>query len=85
MEKKIINGLVIEDDVVVGVESKNITEAVIPDGVTSIGDWAFSGRTSLTSINIHNSVTPIGAYAFSGCKSLTSVNIPNSVTSIGEY
>ena len=60
--------------------------SVIPsDGsVTSIGDWAFSGCSSLTSINIPDSVTSIGDYAFWGCSSLTSVNIPDSVTSIGE-
>ena len=57
----------------------------IPDSVTSIGDRAFNGCESLTSVTIPDSVTSIGDYAFNGCKSLTSVTIPNSVTSIGDY
>ncbi len=56
---------------------------VIPDSVTSIGDYAFSGCSSLTSITIPDSVTSIGDYAFYGCSSLTSITIPDSVTSIG--
>ena len=57
---------------------------IIPDSVTSIGEYAFSECTSLTSVTIPNSVTSIGNRAFSWCDSLTSVTIPNSVTSIGE-
>ena len=57
---------------------------VIPNSVTSIGDYAFSGCTGLTSITIPNSVTSIGDFAFSNCSGLTSITIPNSVTSIGE-
>ena len=56
----------------------------IPDGVKSIGDYAFSGCASLTSITIPNSVTVIGRYAFDDCTSLTSITIPSSVTEIGE-
>ena len=56
---------------------------LIPSGVTSIGETAFSQCRSLTSITIPNSVTSIGDYAFYNCSGLTSVTIPNSVTSIG--
>ena len=55
----------------------------IPSSVTSIGEWAFSGCSSLTSLNIPSSVTSIGELTFWGCSSLTSINIPSSVTYIG--
>ena len=62
-----------------------VTKLVIPDSVTSIGEYAFAGCSSLTSITIGNSVTSIGNYAFSGCSSLTSITIGNGVTSIGDW
>ena len=61
-----------------------INEIVVEDGVTSIGDYAFSDCTSLTSVAIPDSVTSIGDFAFHRCTSLTSVAIPDSVTSIGD-
>ncbi|MCR5069660.1 MAG: leucine-rich repeat domain-containing protein [Prevotella sp.] len=66
-------------------ENTEITELVIPDGVTSINNSAFYGCSGLTSVTIPSSVTTIGSYAFSGCSGLTSVTIPSSVTSIGSY
>ena len=61
-----------------------LKKCVIPNSVTSIGDSAFLGCSSLTSVEIPNSVTKIGVDAFEDCTGLTSVTIPNSVTSIGE-
>lgn len=66
---------------------------VIPDGITSIGDYAFCTDASnggspkyklIKSITIPNSVTSIGNSAFNSCTSLESVTIGNSVTSIGK-
>ena len=55
----------------------------IPEGITSIADYAFSNHTGLTSIDIPNTVMSIGYEAFYNCYNLTSVTIPNSVVSIG--
>ena len=62
----------------------DVKRIIIGNRVTTIGQTAFSGCSSLTSVTIPNSVTTIGGYAFSDCTSLTSVTIPNSVTTIGE-
>lgn len=62
----------------------------IPDTINGlpvrrIGESAFGGNNSLTSVTIPSGVTNIGYAAFSFCLSLTSVTIPNSVTGIGDY
>ena len=49
-------------------------DVVIPNGVTSIGDYAFSNCSNITSINIPDSVTYIGKYAFLGCEGLKDEN-----------
>ena len=56
--------------------------AVIPNGVTRIENYAFSGCSGLKTVAIPNSVTSIGSGAFYACSGLTSITIPNSVTSI---
>ena len=53
---------------------KTDTEFNTPDSITSIGDYAFSGCSSLTSVTIPDSVTSIGKRAFAYCSSLTMVN-----------
>lgn len=62
----------------------NANAVVIPDGVTSIGDFAFQNCESLTAVKIADSVTSIGNFAFWGCGALASVYIPDGVTSIGD-
>lgn len=62
-----------------------ILQVNLPNGLTSIGQYAFSGCTRFTSMTIPNSVTTIGEHAFLHCTGLTSIMIPNSVTNIGEY
>ena len=55
---------------------------VIPNGVTSIGDFAFNRCYGLTSITIPTGVTNIDRYAFSGCFGLATVMIQEGVESI---
>ena len=63
-------------------DDSRVKSAVIAEGVTSIGSYAFDDCKSLTSVTIPDSVTSIGDSAFCNCKSLTSVTIPDSVTLI---
>ena len=59
-----------------------ITSAVLEDGVTNIGQWAFVNCVSLTAVTIPDSVASIGNNAFYNCSSLTGVTIPGGVTAI---
>ncbi|MBQ7210076.1 MAG: leucine-rich repeat domain-containing protein, partial [Paludibacteraceae bacterium] len=54
---------------------KYVKKVIIEEGITTIGAYAFSGCSSLTSVTIPNSVTYIGYNAFSECTSLTAVYI----------
>jgi hypothetical protein len=55
----------------------------IPSTFTTIGEEAFSGNDTLTSVEIPSSVTEISYNAFKNCTSLTSIIIPDTVTKIG--
>ncbi len=78
------NRCLIVDGVLNSFAPAALTQYTIPDSVTSIGNEAFCGCSSLKSVTIPNSVTSIGDDAFRSCTSLTSVTIGNSVTSIGD-
>ena len=62
----------------------DVLKAVIEDGVTNIGERAFSRCENLKSITIPDGVTSIDRGAFYACHSLTGIVLPDSVTSIGE-
>ena len=57
----------------------------IPEGVVSIGEYAFADCYYLEDVTIPEGVAAIGEYAFRNCSKLEEVTIPESVTSIGQY
>lgn len=61
-----------------------ITDVIIPEGITSVGDYVFYNCANLNSIKFSDSVTEIGAYAFNNCSNLKEVGLPNSEVSIGK-
>lgn len=62
----------------------SLTAVTIPNSVTFISAWAFTG-SGLTSVYLPNSITTINEYAFCSCSKLTSVTISNSLTTIEQY
>ena len=62
---------------------ESITNIILSDSVTSIGDRAFKYCANFANITLPNSITKIGAYSFEGCDGLQSIAIGNGVTSIG--
>ncbi len=62
-----------------------LTELIIPDSVTVVGEWLFPGCASLTEVVFHDRVTRIEQGAFAGCIGLQTVDLPNSIVSIDQY
>lgn len=56
----------------------------IPDYITSIGNFAFSGCCNLENINFHNHIASIGENAFYDCQKLTNIELPDSVKQIND-
>ncbi|MBR4388581.1 MAG: leucine-rich repeat domain-containing protein [Prevotella sp.] len=61
-----------------------ITDLIIPEGVTRIGDFAFLGCISLKSVSFPSTLKSIGGDAFENCSNITNINIPEGVTTIGD-
>lgn len=61
-----------------------MTEIVIPNSVTSIGEGAFQDCFHLKSVTLPNGLTTIEDFMFCNCINLKTSVIPNTVTSIGE-
>ena len=55
----------------------------IPQGITSIGDYAFAGQTNLSTCKIPEGVENLGIGAFEGCTGLVHISLPHSLRSIG--
>ena len=72
-----------KDQTEIKIIPRAIKEAIIPNSVTSIGNYAFYNCSKLTSVTIPEGVTTIGDYTFYNCSQLTNIEIPNSVTSMG--
>lgn len=62
----------------------SIASTTIVDGVTGVGNHAFSGCENLTNVTLPDGTTRIGMYAFSDCVSLRNIELPNNLTII-EY
>lgn len=60
---------------------KDLTEIIIPEGVTDIEGWAFA-NTKIQNITIPNNVTKISYATFNGCTQLSKVKLPNKLTTI---
>ena len=60
-------------------------DVILPNGITSIANYAFNGCNKLKSIIIPNSVTEIGGYVFQNCSNLTNVTLSNKTSLIFDY
>ena len=63
---------------------KEIRDLVIPDGITEIKSYAFTGASNVLSLKLNNEVISVGSRAFYQCTSLNSVDLGYALTSIGE-
>ena len=63
-------------------EDEEVTDLIIPEGVSSIGDGAFRNYSYLTSVTISEGVTSIGKYAFNTCRKITNLSLPTSLSRI---
>lgn len=79
-----LNGFVIEDDVLVRYLGKE-EHVVIPDGITQIGKHAFRKNHRIKSVYIPEGVISIGNSAFYDCYNLESVSVPDGMTKFGVW
>ena len=66
-------------------KNSSIQSVTVKSGVTSVGDWAFSGCKNLKSIKLADTVTVLGFHAFSACPKLAKVELPDTLTKIDNF
>ncbi len=67
-------------DILEGTASK----LIIPSGVTKLGTYCFTHRSTLKEVVLPETVTSLGTYAFNDCENLQAVNLPSGLTDIGD-
>ncbi|EDR29443.1 hypothetical protein EDI_014330 [Entamoeba dispar SAW760] len=67
------------------IKKKDINEFIIPSSITKLGEYCFSGCSTLTSITIPSSISEIGDSCFDECITLKSINVPSSISEIGNW
>lgn len=60
-----------------------LVSVIIPEGMVSIGDWAFQGCQYLESVTLPDSLLQIGNGAFNTCDRLTHIDLPDKLQVIG--
>lgn len=76
--------LLVQDNVVIRFAGYGLSSYEIPDGITGIGEAAFSGCRGLRSISFPNTIEELGEYAFQYC-SLSSLELPERISTIPSY
>lgn len=66
-------------------EATEMTDLLIPEGVTSIGEYLFYNFTGLISLTLPNSLESIGTYAFYNCKGLKTILVGKGLKSVATY
>lgn len=66
------------------IEAKSLTYVHLPEGATTIGEWAFQGCSKLRRVEIPSTVQHIGREAFEDCLRLTEAVIPEGITALNE-
>ena len=61
----------------------NDTDIIIPEGIVEIGEYAFSGNASITSVKMPNTVRRLGDGAFKGCAKLKAIEVSDQLMDIG--
>ncbi len=73
------------DEVLKSIIDRTATEIVLPNDLTSIGEYAFYTYKNLTSVKLPAGLTSIGTYGFGSCENLALTELPADLTSIGDY